>query len=391
MTTPAFPRTLLAALVALLLVASACGGDADDGAEPAPTTKTAAAPDTTTAAADDAPTGILDPGPATHLGASWFSPPPPESSAVIGDHWDDVTAASSVARFMIDWVDVEPDRGDVRVDEIEEWLASTTDQGLQPMVSIVALDLSGTDVPDWLGGFDPEPAAAAYLAMAEQVVPILERHDVWLFAIANEPPLGDYDGDELADFATFAELVMAGMDELAPDLATTFTFAGGDPFIDDPAIERMVDAVDVLSVNHYCLDATLQVTGLDDIAGPIDRIVARAGSLPVVFQEFGCPAATSMGSSDEYQLAWFDAALAHIAASEQVRAAFVFEFLDWSPETFALDYGSVVDVLIEEVGEAFTTRFEDWVLTSGLVRIDGTTRPAFDLYLEAAPAMASAG
>lgn len=407
MSTPGLPCTLCVILLTCLL-AAACAGDPDDATTtptaPSPTGGEAdgdttpiplAATDDGTAAGDDegaaAGDGVLDPGPDTHLGATWFSPPPPDAEELILERWDEITAASSVGRVMIDWVDVEPTEGDYRFDEIEEQLETLTANGLRPMVSVVAIDLSGTDVPGWLGGFDPESSAAAYLTMAEQLLPILERYGVWLFAIANEPPLAEDDDLDRGDFATFVELVVAGMDDLAPGLPTTFTFAGGDPLIDDPDIDRMVEAVDVLSVNHYCLDVNLRAVDLDETVEPIDRIVDRAGDLPVVFQEFGCPAAASMGASEDYQLEWFEIAFTHIAEVEQVRAAFVFEFLDWSPETFDLAYGSVIDLLAAEVGDGFAGRFEDWLLTSGLVRNDGTTRPAFDLFVETAPELADAG
>ncbi|MEM7140742.1 MAG: hypothetical protein AAF548_06875 [Actinomycetota bacterium] len=370
MTDLRFPRTLLTAVVACLVLLAGCSGD-DDTSE------------------SGAPLGILAPGSATHLGTTWFSPPSDEHRTRILERWEEATEASSVGRVMVDWIDVEPTEGDYRFADVDEHLETIAAQGLQPMVSVVAVDVSGTDFPTWLGGFDPTRAATAYLAMAEQLAPLMERHDVWLFAIANEPPLTDDEGLDRDDFATFVELVVEGMDDIAPDLATTFTFAGGDPFIDDPHIDRMVDAVDVLSVNHYCLAPDLRVTDLDDATAAIDRFVDRAGASPVVFQEFGCPAAPSMGASEEYQLEWFQVALAHIGEVEQVRAAFVFEFLDWSQETFDLGYGADVDVLAAEVGDGFVERFTDWLLTSGLVRSDGTTRPAFDLFVETAPAMAA--
>lgn len=326
---------------------------------------------------------IITPDGSTHFGLTWFSPPTPESQETVSERWEEANAASSVGRFMTDWTDVEPSEGNRRFDDLEEALSEMTEPGQRPMVSIVALDISGTDVPEWLGGFEPERAAEAYVSMIEETLPLLREHDVWTLAIANEPPLGEDDFDR-DGFATFVELVVSDLQDVAPELPVTFTFAGGDPFIDDPAIDRLIGAVDVYSVNHYCLDAFLMTTSLDAVAEPIDRHIDRAGDLPIVFQEFGCPASELMGSSDEFQLEWFDAAFAHISDNDQVRAAFVFEFLDWSEQTYLLDYGEVEDLLVAEIGQDFTDRFREWLLTSGLVRVDGTTRPAFDLFLEVA-------
>jgi hypothetical protein len=254
------------------------------------------------------------------------------------------------------------------------------------MLSIVAVDTSGTEFPEWLGPLDADRAAEAYVKMIDELLPILERHGVWLLAIANEPPLADDDELDRDAFATFVELVVDDLQQASPDLPVTFTFAGGDPFINDPAIDRMVAAVDVYSVNHYCIDAQLLAVPLEQVTDGIDAHVDRAGAKPIVFQEFGCPAGAKHGSSDAFQLAWFEAAFAHIDTIEQVRAAFVFEFLDWSEETLELAYPGIEDLLAAEVGQDFAERFREWLLTSGLVRVDGSTRPAFDHYLDRASA-----
>ena len=328
--------------------------------------------------------GVLAPSDTTHFGATWFSPPPPEIRDTVFGLWEEVSDASTVGRALVDWIDVEPARGDYRFDELDEQLDGIVAAGQQPMVTIASVDTSGTEFPEWLGGFEPESAADAYIAMVAELLPVLERHDVWTLAISNEPPLAGDDDLDRADFATFVELVVDGLQEIAPELPVTFTFAGGDPFIDDPAIDRLIEAVDVYSVNHYCLREGLLAEPLEEATANIDRHVARAGDLPIVFQEFGCPAGVSMGSSEDYQLAWFELAFDHVMQNEQVRAAFVFEFLDWSQETYDLDYGAAEDVLIAELGAEFAERLRDWVLTSGLVRIDGTTRPVFDFFVDVA-------
>jgi hypothetical protein len=326
----------------------------------------------------------LVPNADTHIGLTWFSPPLPEVEAEVAELWDEATAASTVGRVLIDWVDVEPSEGSYNFDELDDQLDDMVRSGRRPMVTIAAVDTSGTEFPEWLGQFRPEPAADAYVAMVEQLLPVLRRHDVWLLAVANEPPLADDDDLNRNDFATFVERIEAELDVTAPDIPISFTFAGGDPFIDDPAIDRLVNAVDAYSVNHYCLDVALMVRPLDEVGEAIDAHVERAGDLPIVFQEFGCPAGELLGSSEDYQLAWFQQAFDHIGAIDQVRAAFVFEFLDWSEQTWDLDYGDAEDGLVAEVGEGYVARFRDWLLTSGLVAVDGTTRPAFDHFIEVA-------
>ena len=68
----------------------------------------------------------------------------------------------------------------------------------------------------------------------------------------------------------------------------------------------------------------------------------------------------------------------------------MFEFLDWSQATFDADYGDVTEILVAEIGQGFADRLAEWLLTAGLVRSDGSPRPAFDLYVETAPLLAAA-
>jgi len=378
-----FPRLATAAVAsALALLAGACA--ADDTADSAVDAVAATAPSSGDARASADLHPLLRPDGSARLGVTWFSPPDPAVADLVERRWDEVQSAATVGRVLTDWIDVEPARGDYDLADLDERLGEMVADGLAPMVTIAAVDVSGTEFPEWLGGFDPDDAADAYVAMIEAALPTLRDHDVWLLAIANEPPLDD-DGIDRDDFAEFVAAVELGAQELAPELAITFTFAGPDPFIDDAAIDRMIAAVDAFSVNHYCMESDLLVRPLGEATERIDAFVDRAGDLPVVFQEFGCPAGEANGSSDADQLAWFETAFDHIDANPQVRAAFVFEFLDWSDETFELDYGGVVGVLEDEVGADFVERFRAWLLTSGLVRSDGTTRPAYDLFLETAP------
>lgn len=319
----------------------------------------------------------------THLGVGWFSPPEPATVGAVNAHWLELSRTSSVGRVMVDWTDVEATRGVYDLAYLTGQLASLDDAGLAPMVTIAAVDASGTPWPAWLGEFDAIAGSAAYNAMLDEVLPTLADHGVWLLAIANEPPFDDGEFDR-AGFATFVEHVASHVHDVAPDLAVTFTFAGTDVLVDDPDIHRLVDAVDVLSVNHYCLGSDLRAERLEHADQRIDDIVRAADDKPVVFQELGCPASDVNGSSEQFQADWFAAVFAHIATIEQIRAAFVFEFLDWSPVLFDAGYGPVLDEIAQEAGVDYVDRFREWLLTTGLVRRDGTTRPAFAVYLQVA-------
>lgn len=112
----------------------------------------------------------------------------------------------------------------------------------------------------------------------------------------------------------------------------------------------------------------------------MERATALAGDLPVVFQELGCPASPLLGSSEAMQTRSFEQAFQALRPDPRMRAAFVFELSDWSPETIDLDYG---DAMVMEPGlEAYWARFRAWLGTGGLLRSDLTTRPAWEVYLD---------
>lgn len=243
----------------------------------------------------------------THLGVGWFSPPEPATADTVNTHWRELSQTSSVGRVIVDWTDVEATRGDYDLAYLTGQLALLDDAGLAPMVTIAAIDASGTPWPSWLGEFDAVAASAAYDAMLDEVLPTLADHGVWLLAIANEPPFDDRDFDR-AGFVTFVEHVASHVHDVAPDLAVTFTFAGTDVLVDDLDIHRLVDAGDVLSVNHYCLGPDLTAEPLERADQRIDDIVRIAHDKPVVFQELGCPASDVNGSSEQFQAVYLEAA-----------------------------------------------------------------------------------
>ncbi|MEM1332148.1 MAG: hypothetical protein AAGG08_01710 [Actinomycetota bacterium] len=380
----------MAVTLGVAAATAACRSDDDTTGSTgiASTASTDTASTGTAGTVTDTDTGTADPLPllpaGTPLGVSSFSPTPPELAAERDDLWDRVQAVSPIGRVMVDWVDVEPEEGVYETGDIVEGLTELRERGQAPMLSIVATDVSGTPFPSWLGDtFEPARAAAAYNRMLDALAPIIRDHDVWYLAVANEPPLEELDR---MDFAEFVAAVRDHARPLLPDTAVGFVFAGGDALADDAAGEALRNASDVLALNHYCLDAGFQVTPIEELDAGFDRILDAADGRPVVFQELGCPASAELGSSDEFQADWMEAAFDRIAAEPDVRAAYVFEFVDWSDDLVGFAYD---ELLAAPEERAVLALLADWLGTSGLVRQDLTTRPVFDVYLDAAAASSS--
>lgn len=368
----------LAASLSLALLAAAitaCGDASGD------TVVTDAAPATSTAPSVERSTANEQVGPilptGTHVGIARFAPPTPGAEAIYAERWDEANAGATIGRVLTDWTDVEPEEGVYDFADLEEQLEEISARGARPMVTIAAVDVSGTEFPAWLGAFQPERAAAAYTRMLERAAPMFAEHDVFLVAIANEPPLGD--GLDVGEFADFVAAVETGADAVIPDIPVTFVFAGGDALRRDADTQRLAGAVDVFSVNHYCLGTDLLAIDLADTAEHLSAAIGLAGDKPVVFQEFGCPASEALGSSEEFQSEWFEEAFRLIRADDQIVAAYVFELANWSDELIDLDYGEAI-AAEPELGWFFE-RLAEWLRTSGLIRQDASTRPSWDVYL----------
>lgn len=318
--------------------------------------------------------------PGTHVGVTAYSPPAPEFL----DEWrarhDEAQEAASIGRVLIDWIDIEPERGRYSTAELEDQLRMIRDNGQAPMVTLAAVDVSGTPFPAWLGGFEPDAAAAAYNDMLDVIKPILDDYEVWMLSVANEPPFDD--GLDRADFARFVQSVNDHADAAIADIAVNFTFAGDDVLGDDEATVALRSASDAIAVNYYCLFDDLMIAPIDKARSFLAALVGSANGKQIVFQELGCLSSELMGGSEEMQAEWFSEAFTMIADESQVRAAFVFDLQDWSDDVVDATYGGLFVGSPELV--AFGERFDAWLTTGGLIRSDATTRPAWDVYLAAA-------
>ena len=102
------------------------------------------------------------------------------------------------------------------------------------------------------------------------------------------------------------------------------------------------------------------------VTGEIDQLTALSGNLPIDFQEVGCPAggaSTLRNSGSEQAQVEFITVVGHeLATRPQLRAAFWFQLVDWSPE-LAATFGEVhVAEGLSELG----ARFEETLSTIGL-------------------------
>jgi hypothetical protein len=381
---PILGRRPIIILLTAVLVAAGCG---DDSGPTAPMDQPR----------DPATLPLLPPGSHASLVVA-FEALPATTAESAAARWDEAVAAGmTVGRVHLDWASVEPDSGLVDQEILRDELARLSGDGLAPLVAIMAMDTEGATLPaDLQFSFEdglPIDAPAIldrFRAMLDWAVPIIVEHGGWGLVIANENDgyLVDHP-DQTAAVARFYRAAREHTHSLAPELAVTATHTMDGPLGDAPHYATLIDELDFASFNYYPLDhVTLELLTPTAalIADHMDRILDAAGGKPVILQELGCPAGYAddsvLGSTPAIQQEFFRLAFERLAEEPRMRAAFVFQMVDWSPDLFQMVYGD--DLAGMDVPQDFVDRFEEWLLTTGLMtHDDGEVRPAWSTFLDA--------
>ncbi len=350
------------------------------------------------------PLALLQPGP--HLGMIvGFEAPAPGTEATVAAHWDDALAAGmDVGRVQVDWADLEPEPGVFNLEDLTAQLDALQADGLQAMVTLSTIDSLEYTLPDDLmdpgaglilaGGmaFDDAIVTGRFAELLDVVVPAVVSRGGFLIAVGNEPDNAFEDNPEFAsEVAGFTAAARAHAATIEPDLAIGMTL--GYASVDTYEVSQLVlDTVEVAVFNMYCQGDDGLVLPTEMIGPRIEAMLEVAGDKPVVVQELGCPAGIddsgTINGSPERQAAYFETVAQHMVADPQLRVAFVFQMLDWSPSLTQL---FVDELLALGFGQDVADSFAESLSTMGLCRWDDAScRPAWDSVLTAIQTLAAA-
>jgi hypothetical protein len=340
----------------------------------------------------------------SHLG-TWitYDVLPSAIAAVADARLADVHAAGSkITRVHTAWSDLEPINGTFNPEPLRAALAKVP-PGDALMVLIETVDSEGFELPSDLMGADGGYTLAAgrrfgdaiinqrFAALLQKVMPLLEAHRVFAFSVGNEPD-NFFDGVDFnsSEGLAWQEGVVAFLSAARTVIRATRPNVAVAMALSQTSIERgrgasllpILNAGDVALFNYYCWNSVLQVQSVSVVPRQVDEIVALSGNLPIVFQEVGCPAGASpsrISGSERAQVEFVTAIGHELATRPQLRAAFWFQLVDWSPELAAL-FGSVITA---EENPELGARWEETLATIGLVRFsDGSARPAWPVFLD---------
>ncbi|MEZ4359528.1 MAG: hypothetical protein R3B48_05055 [Kofleriaceae bacterium] len=342
-----------------------------------------------------------------------FNPSHPvATAAAIDARWREaVTKGMKIGRVQMDWVDLEPAPNVYKKEALRAQLATLSRDGLAPFLSVISFENDELPLPSDLApriasgelGYDSPEVLERHAKLLDWVVPLLREHHGWALALGNEPgnflenlPTAADREKVTAQILGFVAAARAKIHALEPKLAVTVTVSEGrNPWEIANGVDLEVPFLkigDVASFNFYGTRFDEDLNLLNDtdparLKSRIDAMLAGVGDLPVVFQELGAQAGpdagTSVtGSSLASQQQFFEVIFGELRSRAQLRAAYVFQLVDWSPalveEFFSAPFRR------DGVPESFIRQYAESLETVGLIRYrDGTARPAWNTFLDA--------
>lgn len=251
--------------------------------------------------------------------------------------------------------------------------------GIQPLNTVpreVPTDLAS--VP-----FDDPQMIARFNALYDQLAPLMTQN-VRYVSIGNEVDVYlENHPDEWEPYRLFFEATAAHVREVTPwvQVGTTVTFGGMRHHPDE--IAALTAQADVAIITYYPLSDSAQVASPDAPLRDFPEMIERAGSKPVVLQEFGYPSSPVNGSSDSMQAEFvdyvFEAWQANQAHIPYLSYFALHDFTDDTCDMLLQYYGLNADV------------FRAFLCTLGLRYANGEPKPAWTRFEEHARAFRTGG
>lgn len=327
---------------------------------------------------------------------------PAVTDAAMDARWNEaVSRGMAVGRIQLDWVQLEPAPQVYDMSPLENQLAAMEADGLQSFVLLSTIDSEEVALPaDLVDPNDPTQLANGmryddqivldrFKALLDRVVPLIVSRNGYLLSIGNEPGnlLAERPQQEQAVVNFLAE-ARAYSHSIDPNLPITMTLAYYNIEIGLGFHTELLRNSDVASFNFYAADTDFFFDNTEStVIAEIDDMLSLAGSKQVVIQELGAAGgyesmASTMNATLAGQQQFFETVFAKMAAEPRLRAAYIFQLVDWDPAL--VDSFYTQPFIQAGLPQDFIDRFAESLETTGLIRYaDGTTRPAWDTVIAA--------
>ncbi len=314
---------------------------------------------------------------------------PAQTQDSIQKRWDEaLNSGMSIGRAQTDWIELEPQPNVFNKEALREKLEELSNKNLQVFLTLTAIDSEEAIPPSDLVGkpFDDPELIDRFKKLKDWVIPMLIEHNGFLIAISNEADNAFEEFPELIpQTVTFVKESREYIHSIDSRMAVTATMAEGS--LDDgrSGLAEVLKECDVASLNFYGQDNGGTVQDVAKVNQEIDEMLAFAGNKLLIIQELGFSSgyedgSSVMQSSPEKQGIFFDAFFQRMQSEPQLRAAVVFQLVDWSPDT--------TDLFMEAfenagLSEEFLFAFRESLRTAGLIHYeDGSQKPAWNEFLK---------
>lgn len=316
---------------------------------------------------------------------------PPATQDSVADRWQEaLSAGMAIHRLQIDWPDLEPFPNRYDLSVLENRLQENKKQGLHTFLLISAYDSGGPVVPSDLSGlpFDHPQLINRFKQLMDRVIPTLIANDGYLIAIANEPDNGF---GEIADLdqqiGSFLTTVKEHIHSLDHRIAVTITLAEGSLDEHKPGLFDILSACDVHCWNYYGARSLPEypfypIQSEKEVRADIRRMLSLADHRSVVIQEVGLWSGQDrLNSSPLDQARFFSWFFDEMGQHPRLRAAYVFQMVDWSASATAL---ITQEIPPDSVPNGFLEALSESLLTMGLVDYhSGSAKPAWAIFAQA--------
>ncbi|WKN43150.1 hypothetical protein [Tunicatimonas pelagia] len=316
-----------------------------------------------------------------HLGTIvGFNPShPPATTDSIEARWQEaLQAGMSVGRLQIDWPELEPKAGVYDREALRKQLVDLENEGLQTFLLISVYDSDGPVVPEYLAGTPMNDAELinSFVELMDWVIPMLVEHQGWAIAISNEPDTFFKEKPQLVDeLLPFVRESRNHIHQLNDKMAVTITMSAGSLAQNEEAMRRLGNELDIISFNTYGsgLFPMNRPYSEEEILSNINAMLSFAGNKNMLFQEVGMHTNQPiLNSSEEIQRTFFRTFFRAMQNEPQMRVAYVFQLVDWSPETI-----EVFNTLYEpSTPQSFIDEYSAVLASIGLIHYESGQRKA---------------
>ena len=310
---------------------------------------------------------------------------PNSSVAFTSQELDDAVALAKGAgvRAVIatyTWSSLEATPGQIDVSSLQSALTYYHQQGLQVLIGIQVINTVKREVPSDLAAVpfdDPQfiarfhtllDAVHGALSGGEKYISIGNEVDVYLQAQPTEWPA------YTSFYADTVSYLHMHSPSLSVGVTTTFGGFSGDS---TAAVQSLNASSDVVILTYYPLQGDSQGAPVTSPTTDIPRMVSLAGGKPVVLQEAGYPSGALNGSSEAAQQQFVtDLFQAWHTAGDGLPFLSYFLLYDFDATT------------CNELGTYYGVTdpaFLSYLCTLGLRHADGSVKPAWDAFVNAAP------